>query len=179
MILDNCHITVREVADDVRLIPRKFYGCFTHETCDSGDCSKDTKFWEKTTSHGHQLARLAATIRICSKRSTNHGCMSTTLKPKPNHPNGIIQKSQDRKKHVMFGQMWRFCSLFSLITMTWPIMVNNEYYLELMRRNNISTTVLNVLGSCWLFPLPKTEDTVERIAFCYDWGDKKNRNSSC
>ena len=41
------------------------------------------------------------------------------LKPKPNHPYGNIQKSQDRKKHVKFGQMWRFCSLFSSITTAW------------------------------------------------------------
>ena len=25
----------------------------------------------------------------------------------------------------------------------------------------------------WLFPLPKTEDTNERKAFLYDWGDKR------
>ena len=27
-----------------------------------------------------------------------------TLKPKPNQPNGSVQKSQDRKKHIKFGQ---------------------------------------------------------------------------
>ena len=38
--------------------------------------------------------------KICSKRSqmvtTNHVCMSMTLKPKTNHPNASVQKSQDR-----------------------------------------------------------------------------------
>ena len=37
---------------------------------------------------------------------TNHGCMAMTLKPKPNHPNGRVQESQYRKKHVKFGQKW-------------------------------------------------------------------------
>ena len=45
-----------------------------------------------------------------------------TLKPKINHPNGSVLKSQDRKTHVMFGQMWKFCSLFSSIAMAWCIM---------------------------------------------------------
>ena len=34
---------------------------------------------------------------------TNYGRM--TLRPKPNYRNGNVQKSQDRKKHVKFGQM--------------------------------------------------------------------------
>ena len=32
---------------------------------------------------------------------------------------GNTKKSQDWKKHVNFGQMWRFCSLFSSIAMAW------------------------------------------------------------
>ena len=47
----------------------------------------------------------------------NHDCMTMTLKPKPNHPNESVQKSQNRKKHLKFGQMWRFGSLFSLSAM--------------------------------------------------------------
>ena len=42
--------------------------------------------------------------------------------------------------------------------------------------NHASTTLFTGLGPRWLFPLPKTEDTDERKAFCYDWGD---RNRSC
>ena len=45
-----------------------------------------------------------------------------TLKPKPNYPNGSIQKNQDWKKHVKFGQMWRISSLFSSIAIAWFIM---------------------------------------------------------
>ena len=44
--------------------------------------------------------------------------MAKTLKPKPNHSNGSVQKSQDRKKHVKFAH----CSLFSSIAIAWYIM---------------------------------------------------------
>ena len=40
MFLDNRRITIRKVADDVRVMPSNFYGCFRHETCGSADCSK-------------------------------------------------------------------------------------------------------------------------------------------
>ena len=36
---------------------------------------------------------------------TNYRCVTTTLKPKPNNPNGSVQKCQDRKQHVKFGKM--------------------------------------------------------------------------
>ena len=39
-------------------------------------------------------------------------------------------------------------------------------------RNRASTTVFTGLGRRWLFPLPQTEDAIERKAFCYDSGDK-------
>ena len=67
---------------------------------------------------------------------TNHGCMAMSLKPKPNHSNGSVQKSQDRKKHVNLGQMWRFCSLFSSIVVTWFIM-NSCHKIVLSIRNII------------------------------------------
>ena len=50
------------------------------------------------------------------------GITADELKPNFNHPNGSVQKSQDRKKHVKFGQMGRFYSLFSSIGMAWSIM---------------------------------------------------------
>ena len=34
------------------------------------------------------------------------------IETKANYPKGNVQKSQDRKQQVKFGQMWRFCSLF-------------------------------------------------------------------
>ena len=40
-------------------------------------------------------------------------------------------------------------------------------------RNHDSTTVYTGLGSRWLLPLRKTEDTDERKAFCNDWEDKR------
>ena len=61
-------------------------------------------------------------------------------KPKPNHPNGNVQKGQDRKKHVKFRQKWRFCLLFSSIAMACCIMnschkvINKKYYLEVICR---------------------------------------------
>ena len=38
--------------------------------------------------------------------------------------------------------------------------------------------VFTGLGPCWLFPLPKTEDTDERKAFCYDWGDNRKNGDT-
>ena len=35
-------------------MPSNFYGCLRHEMCCSEDCSKITKFWAKTTSHGYR-----------------------------------------------------------------------------------------------------------------------------
>ena len=80
-----------------------------HETCVSEDCFKIAKFWIKTTSHGHRSGDVDDVQRRCRFAQKGHKwwrikCM--TLKPKHNHPNGSVQKSQDRKRHVEFGQMW-------------------------------------------------------------------------
>ena len=72
---------------------------------------------------------------------TNHGRIAMTLKPKPSHPNGSVQK-KDRKKYIKFIQMWRFCSLCSSIAMAWCIMNSchkvlrsiRKYFLEVIRR---------------------------------------------
>ena len=57
MILDNCPITIREVADDVGIsfgsCQAIFYGCFRDGRCGSEDCSKIAKFWAITMLHGH------------------------------------------------------------------------------------------------------------------------------
>ena len=34
-----------------------------------------------------------------------HGCMAMTLKPKSKHPNGSVQKSQDRKNHAQYADI--------------------------------------------------------------------------
>ena len=73
----------------------------------------------------------------------NHRCMATTLKPKPNHSNGSVQQSQDRKKHVEFGQIWRFCSLFSSIVTAWCI-VNSWHNVVRSIRN----TIVKLFADC-------------------------------
>ena len=45
------------------------------------------------------------------------------LKPTPNNPNESIQKSQDRKKHVKFGQIWRISSRLSSFAMVYQEVV--------------------------------------------------------
>ena len=111
-------------------------------------------------------------------------------------------ENQDRKKHVKFGQMWRFCSLFSSIVMAWCscILATRSY-------GSIRNTTLKLYTDCAMqfvrkaqyygktnhgkknhnqppssyspdlapadfFLYPKTEDTHGRKAFYYDWGDK-------
>ena len=64
---------------------------------------------------------------------TNHAGMAMTLKPKPNYPNGSIQKRQIRKKHIKFGQMW----LFSSITMAQWCIMKCCYNVLLSIRNTI------------------------------------------
>ena len=46
-----------------------------------------------------------SSIRRCWRRSTSN-----------------VQKSYDREKHVQFGEMWKFCSLFSSIATAWCVM---------------------------------------------------------
>ena len=69
--------------------------------------------------------------------------MAMTLKPKSNCPNGSVQKSQDCKKHVKFGQMWRFYSLFSSIARVWCIM--NSCH-EVVR--SLRNTTLKLCADC-------------------------------
>ena len=78
------------------------------------------------------------------------------LKPKSNRPNGNVEKSQDQKKHVQFGQTRRFCSLLSSLAAVWCIMnschkvlrtVNKEYYLEVVHR--LSKPIRQKLTELW------------------------------
>ena len=92
--------------------------------CSIENCSKIAKFKAKTTSHGHRSGVVGEVQRRSrfAQIGYNWWWIMGVLKPKSNHPNGSIQKSQSRKKYVKFGQMWRFCSLFSSIAIAWCIM---------------------------------------------------------
>jgi len=69
--------------------------------------------------------------------------MAMTSKPKFNHPDGSGQKSQDRKKHAKFGQMFKvLLAVFSDYNgvvhrelLPKGRTVNKEYYLQTMRRS--------------------------------------------
>ena len=99
-------------------MPSNFYRCFKHETCCNEDCSKITKFWANTTSQGHRsgdVEDVQRRSRFVQKAHNWWRIMGVWLW----HCN---QSPFIRQKHVKFGQMWRFCSLFSSIAMAWCIM---------------------------------------------------------
>ena len=62
------------------------------------------------------------------------------LKPKPNHPNGTVKKSQDRKKHVKFDEMVFLIVFFDCNGVVRHKFLpqsrtaNKQYYLEDMSR---------------------------------------------
>ena len=98
---------------------------------------------------------------------TNHECMAITLKPNLHHPNGSVQKSQDRKKHVKFGKIWRFCSLFSSIAKAWCILnschkVSQGYWPSFMPQPLYSPVLAS--ADFFLFPKLKTPMKVKRFA---------------
>ena len=70
----------------------------------------------------------------------NHGCMVVTLRPQPNHPNGNIQKSEDRTKarQVRSNGKVLLTVCFDCIGMvhheflTQGCTPNKEFYLEVM-----------------------------------------------
>ena len=73
---------------------------------------------------------------------TNHGCMATTLKSKPNNRNGNVQGSQYRKKtHQVRSNMMVLLTVFFDCNnvvhhelLQQGRMANKEYYLEVMRQ---------------------------------------------
>ena len=85
-------------------MPSDFFGRFTHETCDSEDCSKIAKFLAKTTSHGHRLGEVDD---------------DTDLPKKVTAGNELWLYSYDIEKKVQWKGKCRFCLLFSLIAMVW------------------------------------------------------------
>ena len=138
MILDNHRITISEVADDVGI---SFGSCQVFSTDVVGMKRAAAKIVPKLLNFEQKQHRMdivqavcwrrSTTIQICSKRSqlvTNHECMAMTLKPKPNHPNGSVQKSQD---------------LFSSIAMAWCI-INSCHKVVRSLRN----TTLKLCADC-------------------------------
>ena len=129
--------------------------------------------------------------------------MAMTLKPKHNHTNASVQNREDRKKHIKFGQMWRFCSLCSSIAMAWCIMNSWHKVVWSIRNTTLKlyadcakqfdgnaqnygktnhgfctmiTQQLKHRCLCMSFCPPLTfssEDTEERKAFYYVWEDKR------
>ena len=69
--------------------------------------------------------------------------MAMTLKPQPNHPNGNVQKIQVWRKHVMFGKIWRFYVLFSLIAITFRFMNSCHKVVR-----SIRNTTLKLCSDC-------------------------------
>ena len=69
-------------------------------------------------------------------------CMAMTLKPKANHLNGAVQKSQDRNKHTNFRSNLKVLLIVSFDCnrvvhhkfSPQGRRVNKEYYLEVIRR---------------------------------------------
>ena len=102
MILDNHGITIREVSD-VPMVPPKLLNFNQKQH------SMDNAQEMLTTSNDDP--------NLLKKVITDHECVAKTSKPKPNHHNGSVHKSQNRKKHVKFDEMLRFFSLFSSIAM--------------------------------------------------------------
>ena len=68
MILDNHRITIGEVVDDVGV-----------------------------SAHAKHFLRITFNYDPHLLKKVNHGCMSMIINQKLNHPNGSVQKTQDRK----------------------------------------------------------------------------------
>ena len=88
------------------------------------------QFWVKTTSLWHRSRDVNDVQRQSRFAQKGGESWAYGLKPKHYQPNSSVQKSQDRKKPIKFGQIRWFCSLFSSIAMAWCM----EYYLEVMSR---------------------------------------------
>ena len=79
------------------------------------------------------------------------------VKPKPNHPDGSVQKNLDRKKHVEFGQMRSFCSLFASIAIMLCIMNPCHKIVRLISYAPISRS--NSSETHWIVEKPITHAT--------------------
>ena len=112
MILDNRRIAIREVADDVGI---SFGSCQVIFENVLGIQRAAAEIVPKLL-HFEQKQRCMNIAQkmlttcnddpvLLKKVITGEESRVMTLKPKSNQPNGSVQKSQERKKHVKFGQM--------------------------------------------------------------------------
>ena len=69
--------------------------------------------------------------------------MTNHWNKKINHPNGSVQNNKDPKKDIKFGQMSRFCSLFSSIEMAYCIKNSCHKAVRLIRN-----TALKLCADC-------------------------------
>ena len=116
IILNNCRITIREIVYDVGI---SFGTCQAIFTDVLGMKHAAAKIVPKFLNFEQKQW-----FRFAQKCQNWWRVMGIWLWHWNQNPiiNGSVQKSQDRKKHVKFGQMWRFCPLFSSIAMAWCIM---------------------------------------------------------
>ena len=95
----------------------------------SEDYSKIAKFWAKITSYCHRSGDVDDVqwrSRFVQKSRNWWPIMGVWLYHWNQSPIIELKVSRwakkSRKEHYKFGQMWRFCSLFSSIAMAWCIM---------------------------------------------------------
>ena len=102
-----------------------------------------------------------------------YGC---DIETKPNHSKRSVQRSQERKKDKSKQEM--LTTFNDNPDLLKKFITGGELMLvrEFLAKNE--TVIMSQIPyspelAPWLFPLPKTEDTDERKAFCYNWGDKR------
>ena len=156
----------------------------------SEDSSKIAKFWAKTTSH----LDYSGDIDDIQWLVTNRMYMAMTLKPKPDLPNGSVQKSHDRKKHIKFIRtlltVFFDCNDLSLSIRNTTLKLCTDCAKQFIRNaqncgetNHGFWTIIKhqLTHRCWCMGFwPKTKIVImpqppcspERKFFC-DWGDKR------
>ena len=122
--MENSRITIREVAEDVGISVGSCHAIFSDIL---GLKRMAAKFVPKLLNFDQKTRRMTIAQEMLNdvnddpdllkKVVTGDESWVMTSKPKPNRPNRSTLNHQDRKKHVKFDQMSRFCSLFSLIIM--------------------------------------------------------------
>ena len=122
IVMENRRITIREVDEDVGISVVSCHAIFSDIL---GLKRVAAKFVPRLLNFDQKTRRMTIAQEMLNDvnddpdllKKVITGDESWVSKPKPNRPNGSPLNHQDRKKHVKFGQMSRFCSLFSLIIM--------------------------------------------------------------
>ena len=137
--MDNCRITIRDVADDVGI---SFGSCEAIFTNVLGMKRAAAEIVPKLLSFVQQqrcmdIAQEKLMMFNGSPDLLWWRIIGVWLKTKSNHRNGSVKKSQSWKKHVKFGQMWKFCSLFSSIAMACCIMKSCHWVVRSIRNTTL------------------------------------------